>query len=101
VFLIGAYAKYNWPYCWLRSAARTASVDDLDSPLDLPSTQQWMSAGGCRTGSAVLDYCRIAPHDLLLTIAAVMYGTLRSVCISGLSRALRVENARWMRNMRV
>mmetsp|Transcript_4962 Transcript_4962/g.8639 ORF Transcript_4962/g.8639 Transcript_4962/m.8639 type:complete len:228 (+) Transcript_4962:32-715(+) len=43
VFLIGAYAKYNWPYVWLRSISRHTSVDDMDAPLDLPSTKNWKS----------------------------------------------------------
>uniref|UniRef100_A0A7S0RIM6 DUF7886 domain-containing protein n=1 Tax=Chlamydomonas leiostraca TaxID=1034604 RepID=A0A7S0RIM6_9CHLO len=41
VFLIGAYAKYNWPYVWLRSLMRSSAVEDIDSPLDLPSTKNW------------------------------------------------------------
>ena len=45
VFLIGAYAKYNWPYVWLRSVTRANTVEDIDSPLDLPSTKNWKSLG--------------------------------------------------------
>lgn len=45
VFLIGAYAKYNWPYVWLRSLTKSRSVDDIDSPLDLPSTKNWKAQG--------------------------------------------------------
>lgn len=41
VFLIGAYAKYNWPYVWLRTLHRTRTIDDMDAPLDLPSTRNW------------------------------------------------------------
>jgi len=42
MFLIGAYAKYNWPYVWLRSNLRKLRApEDRDSPLDLPSTQAW------------------------------------------------------------
>lgn len=43
---MGAYAKYSWPYVWLRSRPRGRSaVDDIDAPLDLPSTKQWKSQG--------------------------------------------------------
>lgn len=45
VFLIGAYAKYNWPYVWLRSLTKSRSIEDIDSPLDLPSTKNWKSHG--------------------------------------------------------
>ena len=45
VFLIGAYAKYNWPYVWLRSLTRSYTVEDIDSPLDLPSTKNWKALG--------------------------------------------------------
>jgi len=45
VFLIGAYAKYNWPYVWLRSITRSISVEDIDSPLDLPTTRNWKQQG--------------------------------------------------------
>lgn len=41
VFLVGAYAKYNWPYVWLRSFNRNNRGTDIDAPLDLPSTNQW------------------------------------------------------------
>ncbi|KAG1659089.1 hypothetical protein FOA52_013735 [Chlamydomonas sp. UWO 241] len=41
VFLIGAYAKYNWPYVWLRSMINGAQGAELDAPLDLSSTKQW------------------------------------------------------------
>lgn len=63
VFLVGAYAKYNWPYVWLRSnhlsrsGGRLGSVfsgppggspgeggaanDTRDLPLDLITTQRW------------------------------------------------------------
>jgi len=44
VFLIGAYAKYNWPYVWLRSLTKSHSIEDIDSPLDLPSTKNWKTA---------------------------------------------------------
>ena len=49
VFLIGAYAKYNWPYVWLRSLARSHTVEDIDSPLDLPTTKNWKSMGESET----------------------------------------------------
>lgn len=45
VFLIGAYAKYNWPYVWLRSVARSRAVEDIDAPLDLPATRNWKANG--------------------------------------------------------
>ncbi|KAI8477151.1 MAG: hypothetical protein J3K34DRAFT_453096 [Monoraphidium minutum] len=45
VFLIGAYAKYNWPYVWLRSRTCSKSVEDIDAPLDLPSTKSWKTQG--------------------------------------------------------
>ncbi|GFR40713.1 hypothetical protein Agub_g1320 [Astrephomene gubernaculifera] len=45
VFLIGAYAKYNWPYVWLRSVTRGRASDDIDAPLDLPTTKNWKSMG--------------------------------------------------------
>ena len=91
MFLIGAYAKYNWPYVWVRShgteegvqnaaplpSARAAcmhavraaprqvdpahcllcalsqlrsrphgkKVEDIDAPLDLPSTKDWKTKG--------------------------------------------------------
>lgn len=45
VFLIGAYAKYSWPYVWLRSINQRRRFEDadLDSPLDLPCTRNWKS----------------------------------------------------------
>ncbi|GIL86760.1 hypothetical protein Vretimale_15653 [Volvox reticuliferus] len=45
VFLIGAYAKYNWPYVWLRSVSRGRASDDIDAPLDLPTTKNWKNMG--------------------------------------------------------
>lgn len=45
VFLIGAYAKYNWPYVWLRSQTMGKTYDDIDTPLDLPSTKNWKAQG--------------------------------------------------------
>jgi len=45
VFLIGAYAKYNWPYVWLRSMVRNHAGVDIDAPLDLPSTKRWKELG--------------------------------------------------------
>ncbi|GBF98682.1 hypothetical protein Rsub_11396 [Raphidocelis subcapitata] len=45
VFLIGAYAKYNWPYVWLRSPPRSRLLEDIDAPLDLPSTKNWKTQG--------------------------------------------------------
>ncbi|KAG2442454.1 hypothetical protein HXX76_002540 [Chlamydomonas incerta] len=45
VFLIGAYAKYNWPYVWLRSVSRGRASDDIDAPLDLPTTKNWKTMG--------------------------------------------------------
>jgi len=42
VFLIGAYAKYNWPYVWLRSLIPGSTVEDMDSPLDVQATQDWL-----------------------------------------------------------
>lgn len=45
VFLIGAYAKYNFPYVWLRSVARDRAVEDIDAPLELPSTRNWKTLG--------------------------------------------------------
>jgi hypothetical protein len=47
VFLIGAYAKYSWPYCWLRSINQRRRFEgaDLDSPLDLPCTRNWKAHG--------------------------------------------------------
>lgn len=79
VFLIGAYAKYNWPYVWvsldssqfpvpysrlnshvtqvhhtsppmqLRSLTRHHVEEEIDAPLDLPSTKNWKAHG---TGSS-------------------------------------------------
>ncbi|GAQ79892.1 hypothetical protein KFL_000400360 [Klebsormidium nitens] len=45
VFLVGAYARYNWPYVWLRSQnPRIADATlDMDLPLDLQSTREWES----------------------------------------------------------
>eukprot|EP00877_Chromochloris_zofingiensis_P014362 jgi/Chrzof1/917/Cz01g33160.t1 len=45
VFLIGAYAKYNWPYVWMRSPPRNTNISDIDAPLDLPSTKNWRGQG--------------------------------------------------------
>ncbi|GFH31770.1 predicted protein, partial [Haematococcus lacustris] len=47
VFLIGAYAKYNWPYVWLRSLTHNHVEDEIDSPLDLPSTKNWKARTMC------------------------------------------------------
>lgn len=58
VFLIGAYAKYNWPYVWLRSVRRSYSGDNIDSPLDLPSTKNW-KANGLRAWHIVEELVRI------------------------------------------
>eukprot|EP00879_Flechtneria_rotunda_P030288 GHRR01032905.1.p1 GENE.GHRR01032905.1~~GHRR01032905.1.p1 ORF type:complete len:204 (+),score=51.87 GHRR01032905.1:381-992(+) len=41
VFLIGAYAKYSWPYVWLRSLTRNKQGGDIDAPLDINSTKNW------------------------------------------------------------
>ena len=46
VFLVGAYAKYNWPYVWLRSNHdNRLSQSDKDLPLDLKTTQTWKKSG--------------------------------------------------------
>lgn len=45
VFLIGAYAKYNYPYVWLRSTSRGKVEDEIDSPLDLETTRNWKTQG--------------------------------------------------------
>lgn len=48
VFLLGAYAKYNWPYVWLRSShhnTRLSHENDKDLPLDLMTTQAWKKNG--------------------------------------------------------
>jgi len=47
VFLIGAYARYNWPYVWLRSnlGKYGAQSADKDLPLDLNTTSKWESHG--------------------------------------------------------
>ena len=74
VFLVGAYARYNWPYVWVRPAASAAcaawpqrmlwvltvrtvppvqlrsnhgvlSTTDKDLPLDLKTTQTWNAKG--------------------------------------------------------
>lgn len=45
VFLVGAYAKYNWPYVWMRSHHSKRSISDIDSPLDLLSTRSWKAKG--------------------------------------------------------
>lgn len=42
MFLVGAYARYNWPYVWLRSSLRKIKTPEAqDLPLDLPATQKW------------------------------------------------------------
>mmetsp|Transcript_23956 Transcript_23956/g.66542 ORF Transcript_23956/g.66542 Transcript_23956/m.66542 type:complete len:244 (-) Transcript_23956:186-917(-) len=42
MFLVGAYARYDWPYVWLRSSLRRLRTsEERDLPLDLPSTQKW------------------------------------------------------------
>lgn len=43
VFLVGAYAKYDWPYVWLRSLERNRQGGDIDAPLDLECTHKWKS----------------------------------------------------------
>lgn len=47
VFLIGAYARYNWPYVWLRSNLGKfgGNSADKDLPLDLNTTQRWKEEG--------------------------------------------------------
>ena len=67
MFLIGAYAKYNYPYVWvsvprrcfkdfllvrltlgplqLRSQTCGKSLEEIDAPLDLPSTRDWRTKG--------------------------------------------------------
>ena len=40
-FLIGAYAKYDQPYAWLRSGAERDASDEQDLPLDLDATTRW------------------------------------------------------------
>lgn len=44
VFLIGAYAKYNWPYVWMRSMHNN-NQEDIDAPLDVETTRDWKSQG--------------------------------------------------------
>eukprot|EP00242_Pyramimonas_sp_CCMP2087_P007757 CAMPEP_0198218126 /NCGR_PEP_ID=MMETSP1445-20131203/67554_1 /TAXON_ID=36898 /ORGANISM="Pyramimonas sp., Strain CCMP2087" /LENGTH=216 /DNA_ID=CAMNT_0043895035 /DNA_START=259 /DNA_END=909 /DNA_ORIENTATION=+ len=47
VFLIGAYARYNWPYVWLRSNLGKYGTNsaDKDLPLDLNTTSKWETHG--------------------------------------------------------
>lgn len=42
-FLVGAYAKYQRPYAWIRAAPLAGGDDaaEQDSPLDLECTQNW------------------------------------------------------------
>mmetsp|Transcript_34133 Transcript_34133/g.61545 ORF Transcript_34133/g.61545 Transcript_34133/m.61545 type:complete len:218 (+) Transcript_34133:104-757(+) len=45
VFLIGAYAKYSWPYVWLRSVSRSRNAEEIDAPLELDTTKNWKARG--------------------------------------------------------
>lgn len=44
-FLVGAYAKYDLPYAWLRSGCSNSggeSSTEQDLPLDLDTTREWV-----------------------------------------------------------
>jgi hypothetical protein len=47
LFLVGAYARYNWPYVWVRSNLGKfgQGTADKDLPLDLRTTTQWKDKG--------------------------------------------------------
>lgn len=47
LFLVGAYARYNWPYVWVRSNLGKfgQGTADKDLPLDLRTTTHWKDKG--------------------------------------------------------
>ena len=50
LFLVGAYARYNWPYVWVRSNLGKfgQGTADKDLPLDLRTTTHWKDKGATR-----------------------------------------------------
>ena len=50
VYLVGAYARYNWPYVWLRAGGNNTGSDlhaqgARDVPLELRTTAAWGDEG--------------------------------------------------------
>ncbi|KAF8063829.1 hypothetical protein HT031_003686 [Scenedesmus sp. PABB004] len=83
VFLIGAYAKYNWPYVWLRSLSRNHQGVDIDAPLDIPSTKNW-KAQGLRAWDIVAELIalNIAPPPVNPFAAGATASFLRELLLS-------------------
>ena len=60
-FLVGAYAKYDRPYAWVRSGALDSVADDAaeqDTPLDLECTKRW-EEGAHRAWDVVEELVRM------------------------------------------
>jgi hypothetical protein len=77
LFLVGAYARYNWPYVWVRSNLGKfgQGTADKDLPLDLRTTTHWKDKGATRNiKRANLVGGRLQQLLVCFNIGAVRHG---------------------------